>query len=281
MRSGLLIIVLLAIVWGSGCNIINPDEQIPTYVHVDSFKFIDDRPGLTGSVSHDIKSVWAFFDGQTVGVFDLPANIPVLAGKEGELKLAPGIDNQGLTTYQELYPFYTIYTTSLSPEPGKVVTLVPETKYVTDIKAFKEDFESQGMSLVKLSGDTSFIRVTDQDKVFEGGGAAYLQLNTSMPNSESIMAIGTKPVDNAFLEFNYKANVDFTVGIYVFGVNTSSYLAGVTGKGDGWKKFYVNIYNYIKQYPNATNLGILIKSSLPEGQTDGYVLLDNIKVISF
>ena len=68
---------LLVLVWlGPGCNIINPHEQTPTYIHVDSFVF-QYNSAVPFTTSHDIRTVWAYYNNNPVGTFDLPATFPV------------------------------------------------------------------------------------------------------------------------------------------------------------------------------------------------------------
>ena len=55
------------------CNLINPKEQVPTYLHLDRFTFSNPDSSYTGSSSHDIPSAWVYVNDQPVGTFDLPA----------------------------------------------------------------------------------------------------------------------------------------------------------------------------------------------------------------
>ena len=225
----------------SACNIINPKEEIPTYVHIDSFKFYNPNPNLTGSANQAITSVWAYIDGNPIGVFDLPATIPVLANGTQELQLAPGVNNQGLKDYQLTYPFFAFHKESITATPGKVINITPETQYVPDLKYWIEDFETSN-SFSKLSGDTSIRRVTGQDSVLEGGGSGCISLGPGMATAEC--------------------------------------LAGIKPK-DSWGKFYVNVQRYTTQFANPLKFSVIIKTSLEEEQSEGYLLLDNIKVISY
>lgn len=278
MKTSLLAILVTACILQTGCDIINPKEDIPTYVHIDSFKFIPTLPGVTGTSRQSITSVWAYLDGQNLGVFDLPANIPVLVSKKSQLQLAAGISNQGLKDYQLIYPFFSFYNFDIESQPGKTINLLPETQYVADLKFWNEDFET-GNTFQKLSGDTAIRRVTGADSVFEGGGAGCLTLDATYKTAESFAIINIKPGTESYLELHYKGTLPFQVGILVDASNYS-YLAGVKPK-DEWGKFYVNVQQYTTQFPNAQVISVLIKSSLEGEQTEGYLLLDNIKVISY
>ena len=266
----------------SACNIINPKEEIPTYVHIDSFKFSNPNPNLTGSANQAITSVWAYIDGNPIGVFDLPATIPVLANGTQELQLAPGVNNQGLKDYQLTYPFFAFHKESITATPGKVINITPETQYVPDLKYWIEDFETSN-SFSKLSGDTSIRRVTGQDSVLEGGGSGCISLGPGMATAECLAGITVYPNTQGYLELNYKGNLTFQVGILVLPSNGTvqyAYLAGIKPK-DSWGKFYVNVQRYTTQFANPLKFSVIIKTSLEEEQSEGYLLLDNIKVISY
>jgi hypothetical protein len=274
------ILILIAGLLQAGCDLINPAEGIPTYVQIDSFSFSNPNPGLTGTGRQAINSVWVYLDGESIGVFELPATIPVLLSSKRQLQLAPGVDNQGLKDYKLPYPFFSFYNIDIEPKPGEIVKLQPETKYISDLKFWHSDFES-GNVFAKLSGDTSIRIVRGQDSVLEGGAAGCISLGNGLANAESTTLISSfSPGTQGYLEFNYKGNLSFQVGILVILSSGTqySYLAGIKAKEE-WGKFYLDINQYTAQYSGALGYSVLIKSSLEEGQTGGYVLLDNIKAV--
>src|SRR5690348_12276879 len=80
LRNSTIACILLVLLGMSmqNCNTINPRETTPTYIHIDSFRT---KPGF----SHKITAVWVYYNNSPVGVFDLPATIPVMASGTGKL----------------------------------------------------------------------------------------------------------------------------------------------------------------------------------------------------
>ena len=79
-------------------NTINPKEQIPTYIHIDSIQF-NANPALLGiTKSHQITVAWVYYNNGLIGTYDLPATITVPMGGDsaGHLQVAPGIAINGL-----------------------------------------------------------------------------------------------------------------------------------------------------------------------------------------
>ncbi len=283
MSKHILLILSALCLLQASCKIIDPAEKIPTYIHIDSFKFVNPDPSVTGTGMQSINSAWVYLDGANIGVFELPADIPLLVSGTKEVQIGPAVNNQGFSDYKILYPFFSFYNYQLAEQPGKIVTVHPETKYVEGLKFWDEDFES-GSQFTRLAGDTSIRRVTGADSVLEGGGAGCVELlSGNYVYAEFIAPLNIKPGTKCFLEISYKGTLSFTAGILAFVNNTNdyAYLAGVNAKSDKWGKIYIDLLSFTTKYPNASGWGVIIKSTLNEGQTDGYLLLDNIKVISY
>ena len=272
----------------SACNIINPTENVPTYVKIDSVILDIDNPTLQGSAAHGITSIWIYYNNSPVGIFDIPCNVPVITeGERGTLSVAPGITLNGLVDLQPQYPFYSFDTITLNSIPGGTVNYTPTTSYTKAAKfPYKEDFEVSNSFVAltpELDNDTSISNARDKALVFEGGGSGYIQLNTSYSFSESINTTGFPiPRGEAYLEINYKCSVPFEVGLYNTlntGVDVYEYIMGIKAS-DTWKKMYVELGTYTGKYPGK-DYKVLIKTSLPDGMSSGYVLIDNIKIVTY
>src|SRR3954469_7333951 len=101
-----LFVVIAACFMQQGCNIINPAEPTPTYVHIDSFN-MQGNVNVTGTNSHKITNVWVYYNNHSMGVFNLPVTVPIITeGTNGVLRLQPGIDANGFSTIEIPYPFY-------------------------------------------------------------------------------------------------------------------------------------------------------------------------------
>ena len=283
MLSFIPLLILL-----SACNIINPTENVPTYVKIDSVILDIDNPTLQGSAAHGITSIWIYYNNSPVGIFDIPCNVPVITeGERGTLSVAPGITLNGLVDLQPQYPFYSFDTITLNSIPGGTVNYTPTTSYTKAAKfPYKEDFEVSNSFVAltpELDNDTSISNARDKALVFEGGGSGYIQLNTSYSFSESINTTGFPiPRGEAYLEINYKCSVPFEVGLYNTlntGVDVYEYIMGIKAS-DTWKKMYVELGTYTGKYPGK-DYKVLIKTSLPDGMSSGYVLIDNIKIVTY
>ncbi|MEI8279713.1 MAG: hypothetical protein WCG87_08100 [Bacteroidota bacterium] len=304
----LIFIALLVWAYSSGCNVINPSETVPTYIHIDSFQFVPGNYNVTGSSTHKITSVWAYYNGSPIGVFSLPATIPVIAKGNGTMSFIPGVSMDGMSSYQTQYPYYLPDSASLTAQPGKIITMVPKSAYVSStVFLMIENFDVT-TSFVKDPEslcDTTITRVgnvggVNSGLVEEGGGSGYIHLGTTNDSAQSLTKLTyTIPIGHTYLELDYKCNTTFYVGIRAYNnstgstqpVSTVNWLMGVrptpydstTGKYP-WNKVYVSLESFVganQTTSNTVSFAIYIKAAVDAGNQSGYVSLDNLKILSF
>ena len=196
----------------TSCEMINPEEQVPTYLHIDSFNF--QKTPNTGTASQNITSVWVYFEGERVGVFDLPATVPILADAVGKVSVLPGVTYSGIKDILTPYVFFLSDTMTLTPAPGQIVSWTPTTQYMEEeyLNIFNVDFEAGGNPFTQFDGDTSLQVVTDPNLVFEGNASGYIYLD-NMSRSENMLLQQFFADKEAYIELNYRGTLDFEVGL--------------------------------------------------------------------
>src|SRR5688500_13907587 len=94
----------------SGCKkTVNP-EEIPSYLYIDKIN-LQTLAG-EGTSKQDITDAWVYVQGQAIGVFELPARIPVLAEGNPEVWVYAGIKKDGISSTRVKYPFFKPFITS-------------------------------------------------------------------------------------------------------------------------------------------------------------------------
>jgi hypothetical protein len=284
MRKFLFFLIggaLLATAGFSGCNIINPEEPVPTYIHIDSFGFDNTNP--RGSTSRNVTNVWAYVDNQPVGTFDLPATFPVIVQSNSVLTVLPGIDFDGLRGYPVTYPPFAADNMTITPKPGQTINWQPKTYYLSgSLLLFNETFDQAGtLKFNRRSGDAEIQRSTAD--VFEGAGSGIIQLGAgkdSMTVLSDSLAITTGRA--AYVELDYKGDMPLTVGMRSYladGNIYEEYLIGFREQAN-WKKFYVGVREFVGGHV-GTKYQIILGTKKPDGQSTGTVNIDNVKLVSF
>jgi hypothetical protein len=267
-----------------GCNVINPHEQVPTYIHIDSFRFTA-NPLVRAASSHQITQVWAYYDNNPVGVFDLPCTFPINTNgaTTGQLELSPGVVVDGLNDLLSGYPFYEFDTSTIVSAPGKVINYLPKTTMFSTVKSYTiSNFE--GNTGFALWGGDQPMTIVNDSAVFEGHGSGSILLSAVGDSSvDSTVIPFAIPTGSAFIEFNYKSDLQFYVGLQAnqgtLISTTPYYLAGIN-PSKTWQKFYLSVADFAAQY-KGTTYNLYIKTSLSAGITQGRLLLDNIQLLTF
>ena len=105
------------------------------------------------------------------GVYELPANFPVLAEGKHSLRDRAGIKDNGIAGTRIAYPFYTSYIID-EQDFNSTQTLIvePEVNYLDNTEFFIEDFESSGIKIEEtLISDISIIKLQDTYNKYGGG----------------------------------------------------------------------------------------------------------------
>ena len=269
-----------------GCDIINPAEEQPVYVRIDSFSFLPPQDGgYTVGLTEQIESVFVTYEGQTLGTFDLPALIPVLPGGGGLLTVRAGVDESGLNDLQIEYPYYAFDSLRISAgDAGRTVFYTPKTRYFDALNySFQGDFEGNRAfnNFLKVTGDTGLVITQDAAYVIDGQKSALIVVDATHPKSEVISGEGFEPSSpQPYLEIDYRCNIRFQIGVYSVAQNFSDFPVGVNPNPNG-AKLYINLGLFTATYPSASGFRIQLKTELPSGQSSGFVAIDNLKVVSF
>ena len=269
------------------CEVINPDEDIPTFIKIDSIGFSSEFD--EGTAKQVISDSWVYVNGDLIGTFEMPFEIPVLKSGASTISIFPGVKLNGISGTRTINPFFTTIEKDVDLKVGQTVSLIAESKYKDGIKfpwnnRGEEDFEEGGISIDSIgNSSTKVIKTTTE--VFEGTGSGYIKLDAEHKTfyGESTEYF-TLPQSGAavVMEINIKNDVPFVIGMFAYlpgGTVVSNDHLGVN-PGDNWKKLYVNFTELVSNYPTALKYKVFFKANIGS-QEEGNVYLDNIKIMHF
>lgn len=279
----LLPIAVLATSLFSSCELYNPAEPVPAYIHIEKFTLTTTY--LTeGTNSHKITDAWVYVDDQIIGCFELPATFPVISEGTHKVKIIPGIKVNGIAANRGQYPFYTSYEQDVDFQVGKIITLSPAVTYKagTDF-VFLQDFETAGTTLAITSQSDTTIEIHTGTDVFEGTKclAGYVDPTRFRFECATVSAFdlpkGGAPV---FLEFNYKCNYVVVVSVIAQGTTSINQFSALNlNPSENWNKAYVYLTPTVSGAYTATDYKIVWGIHNSFGVDSAAVLIDNIKLI--
>ena len=266
------------------CELINPEEQIPAFVHIDEFSF-STVEGQGDSVQN-LTDAWVYVDEEFIGTYELPATIPILSSGPTNLRIEPGVRVSGLVGQRSVNPFMRKYSGTITLFPDSQVVLNPAVMY-EDWVTFKwmEDFENVGFGISNTSNSEGSVQRISGSDAFAGNS-----MKMSIPTGSNFMECSsdlayTLPAAAApvFLEFTYRNNNSLYIGlksITLSGVSQTSIL--VLNPSAEWKHVYVNLTGTVS---SSSLVGALahqvffgfIRDEGVEGEA--YAYLDNIKMM--
>ena len=281
--------VLLATTFWS-CDIINPEEEIPAYVYLDTFSFT--TTVIQGTDSELITDGWLSAGQDFLGAYDLPALVPVLASGETTVTLEAGIKDNGITLTRDIYPFYRPFQISVDLQPNEVDTIRPFTTYRDEAKfALVEGFESENQQFREIRiGDIDHRVMLESDGAVEGNSSGMVMLD----EDQSVVEIATEQRFSGltdvgtfvYLEVNYRSDVPVLFGVvgHAGGASETIYDPGFLPK-ENWGKIYFNI-SPLFFTGNYDEYQIVFQASIPTQNGEltrqtAKVWLDNIKLLHF
>ena len=274
---------MTSLLW-SGCDFLDKEEQIPSYIYIESID-LDTNSITEGSNKHDIKDAWVSVNEKFVGIYPLPALVPVLEADIQEVQVLPGISVSGLSDFRVTYPVYTSYKKDIDLTAGEIDTIKPIVSYDDDVVFLLiEDFETSNIMTNDIDDNQYTKVIAKTNDVFEGSKSGEIELTNSNPFIEvgSNLTYLIPDPDYVYLEVNYKTEVDLEFGLISYKTNEpfdKQYLTGVF-PSDEWRKIYIDITNDLRAMTTdgGEEFRIAIRA-FNSSDDNAYVYLDNIKLI--
>lgn len=289
LRILLLGMLPLALVALFGCNKADDTSLIPSYISIEKIS-INVNSGQ-GTAAEQITDVWVYANQKYIGTFELPAKVPLLLEGETDIRLMPGIKLNGISSTRTYYPFFNAIQRNINLVRDSVYDFgKASTQYRNNLEfAWMEDFESADPSIdTTLKSNVALVRTSDPNMRFnypgEGGDySGYVRLTSDTAIFEAMTkekyefpAAGSE----VFLEMNYKGDNEFVVGVkyLTMGLSVQRPLLYVKASPE-WNKIYVNLTVPKFDTPSADDFQIFIGAKTDQGDTEGYLLFDNFKLI--
>jgi hypothetical protein len=273
----------------ASCEVINPDEGIPTFVRVDKVDF-SVKPG-EGTDSAEISDIWMYVDGKSIGAYEMPVVFPVLESGSHSVELRFGVKLNGIAATRTINPFFVFETMNLDFVPGDTLFLHPKTKYDSRVKFVwnsigQEGFEDGGISIDSVAGTTTKITKTAVE-VYEGSFSGQIHLDQS---HTKYIGQSSKKFDlpkegkAVVMELHCKNTSNhFAIGMFVEDKTGKITIVNhlVVNPGPDWKKLYVNFTELVSHYPQAKSFRVFFTAELETMNTTTDIFLDNIKLMHY
>lgn len=290
MKQSIIVLFGLCCLLFVHCDLINPEEAVPAYIHIEPFS-LQTELSMQGSASHKITEGWLTVNDEFLGVYQLPATVPVLLAGSVNIFLEAGIKDNGIGSTPDIYPFYQPYQIQVELSPNQTTTIIPTTRYEQGAQfAFIEDFETGTTIFQDTLLGAGGLKVSSVEP-FEGNFSGKIELTTDDPVIElatiSEFAGLTDRSPLVYLEVNYKSDVPVIFGL-IGGKGTAGQNAvfdpGFNPKNT-WNKIYFNLSGILATSPfDAHQVGLKAYIPKENGQltlNSATVWLDNLKLVHF
>ncbi len=283
------VLVLVLVIFLTGCN--KDKNGVPAYVAINDIS-VETNYLKEGSTSDNIHDVWFYAGGEELGVFELPAEVPVLQDGQTNLVLFAGIKRSGQTSIRVPYPFYDAYSHDTLLIRENTLVERPVVKYRPNaVFPWLEHFEDLSFTLDSVAGsEVGVTRISDPDLVKEGKGCAGILLS---PEADYFLGASSDAFplplfgNDVYLEIDYRTNLSFQILVRSINADLVSYLSPVmvvNPKTDDngtviWNKLYVYLTPVVSARENSVSHRVYFETTSNGG--NGYLYLDNLKVVHF
>lgn len=260
----------------------------PSWIQVNKFTLVV-NPNINNSqgvLTENITDAWIYVNNDLIGVFELPCTIPVLKSGSAEIRVYPAILNNGISATKKIYPFLNYHTTFTNLTTDSVVTINPVTSYKDATKFWIEDFEGATIKIQEGNPSPASILVQSNDNNTNQYGRVLLNASqnawAAYTTDELSFPLGT----DVYLEVDYYNTNSLVTGLLINKTDGSStnnlniQLNSQSAAEVKWKKIYIEL----KEVVNASQgIGFLqtFQASLDEGNSEGLILIDNIKIVHY
>jgi hypothetical protein len=209
----------------------------------------------------------------------MPVILPALYEGVHRVRIKAGIKVNGIAASRAPYPFFKIWEQDVDFKRGTSVTLSPVTMY-ENYSHFvaMEDFE--GIMTMDTTSNSQVDLVPDNDpsRVFEGNRSGYACLKNGYTFFEcqtpyKVLPKGSSPV---FLEFNYKSDQQFTVGVVALTPFRAEPILNLNPTST-WNKAYLYLTPSVTP-TTATTYKVIMFMSAPATDSSAFQI-DNVKIV--
>ncbi len=277
----LLILVLICASYNA-CDLINPEEKIPAFIRIDSISLA--TVSGEGPADANIVDAWVFENEQLVGVYELPATVPILKDGETPIRISAGIKMNGQVGSRIQYLFTEDFQSNIELFPDSEIHVNPTVTFKDGV-TFKwlEDFENAGLSLEATSfSEREVIRI-EGSEAYDGRSAGlFLDADEDRFECRTGNAFDFSDGGSAImLEITYKCNHPFFVGLFsrYAGGTLQTRILGLYPSED-WNRVYMNLTDVVSSSASFIDhrpyFGFIRDEGF-EGEIEIY--LDNIRLI--
>jgi hypothetical protein len=279
---------LITLLFLSGCNLINPKEELPVYLKIEQPEVVVD-PGGRLLAEAGVKDVWVTRNEDVLGVYAVPSVIPFYPKERNSFTINGGIFKSGFSSFREPYPFWKAVTLEVDAEPLDTFVLRPRFEYFALdtflVFAFEEKFETGSLQLSSgLAGNPLEVTINRTVNGFDGNGG-LMEFTADATEMELISTswfrLPQSGGNRIFLEVTYNNTIPFTAGlIYRNNVDIGTIGGNVFANSQGeWNTLYFDFNDDVRALPTEMEFRLFFQAS---GEGDiGNIILDNLRIVHF
>jgi len=262
------------------------EAEKSSFLTIQSFDFEDLEGNIkANNSSANITDAWITVNGEFIGAFEIPSNIPILNFREStnDIRISPGIKENGISGSRIIYPFYDYY--DLNSElisSGETKIIYPRTNY----KDVNFKFLTQGTfelgNMLQQTENSDTIPFIQSEEIFQGKKSCAMcidEINKSFQVTTIDDFYFNDFPEYVFLEMNFKSSVNFKIGLIKNGNLQDKAEHMQVYKSENWKKIYINLSQLIIPNINNSTFQIYFESDILDNDSEGCIYLDNIKVV--
>lgn len=262
------------------CDVINPEEPIPSYIEINEYV-------LTHEDAIGIQDVWVDVDGDLIGVFEIPAQFPVIASGLSTVTVRPGIKVNGINETRDDYPFYEPYKIEIDLKEAEVHTINPSSTFTnwTNV-VFYDDFELDNAFIKSENSDTTIVGYSEDSFKGESCGAVFIDADTTIfqIHTEAFDKPNLGSTPGMYLEISYKTDADVQVACFVQSdidavAPSMHYIVGLNTTNQ-WTKLYIDLHSILLNYSNMYNNYSIVFDNTDMNPIAGTkFLLDEVRIV--
>lgn len=262
-------------------------DEVPAYVVIPSVTV--DATNEEGGSTSKITDVWVSVNDRSLGIWELPARVPVLASGSNKINVAAAVKKNGAFDDRLRYPFYQSYNAQVDLASEMSVLLAPVVTYSEPLSFWLESFnEGSNQFNIPEESDTTLLlynAASNPDIILDGSSCGGFVLTPERPRMSMYTDENFTPtVGPAFLELDYSTDMEITIGFrYVQDGNQRGepWLILVPTASEGnlrWNKVYIDVSNFLNT-AGISARNFYLAAALPSGRNSAHVYLDNFKLV--